>query len=76
MITTRFGICVVMIDAMTIAMPVESFAGAYFSEWFRTRLSPLLRSKAGQVKLWGLPKNVSLPKTLKNASLEILKIRS
>ena len=46
------------------------------SEWFRTRLSPLLRSKAGQVKLWGLPKNVSLPKTLKNASLEILKIRS
>jgi hypothetical protein len=24
MITTRFGICVVMIDAMTIAMPVES----------------------------------------------------
>ena len=39
------------------------------SEWFRTRLSPLLRSKAGQVNLWGLPKNVSLPKTLKNASL-------
>ena len=31
-------------------------AAVYNSEWFRTRLSPLLRSKAGQVKLWGLPK--------------------
>ena len=52
-----------------------SAVGAQFSEWFRTRLSPLLRSKAGQVKLWGLPKNVSLPKTLKNASLEIFRIQ-